>query len=76
MLPADNSKLQSSFGFTGGDPIPTHTLTFAAYEIIHVISEKRNRTDTLIFDSSIIKDEYRKDWNRHIRKRRSIFQAR
>ena len=38
--------------FTGGDPVAIHSLAFAAYEILHAISEKRdpNRID-LIFDS-------------------------
>jgi hypothetical protein len=45
--------------FTDGDPVAIHTLAFAAYEIIHVVSKKRdpNRRD-LLFDPLVIKDEY------------------
>jgi hypothetical protein len=60
--------------FTGGDPVAIHTLAFAAYEILHAISEKRdpNRVD-LIFDSAWIKDEHRRDWNQVIRKDANFF---
>jgi hypothetical protein len=60
--------------FTGGDPVAIHTLAFAAYEVLHAISEKRDphRID-LIFDSSWIKDEHRRDWNRVVRKDANFF---
>jgi len=48
--------------FADGDPVSIHTLAFAAYEIIHVIS-KKHRPRGLIFDSDVIKDEYRAEWN-------------
>jgi hypothetical protein len=49
--------------FNGGDPVAIHALAFAAYEVIHTISKKRNpyRRD-LLFDSLLIKDEYRKQF--------------
>ena len=60
--------------FRGGDPVATHTLAFAAYEILHHLSEKRdpNRRD-LLFDTATIKDEYRKNWNQHVRKEANFF---
>jgi hypothetical protein len=60
--------------FTDGDPVSVHTLAFAAYEIIHAISEKRDpcRRD-LLFDTLIIKDEYRRDWNAHVRRYANFF---
>jgi hypothetical protein len=60
--------------FNDGDPVSIHTLAFAAYEIIHAISEKRDpfRRD-LLFDTVLIKDEYRQDWNRHVRKHANFF---
>jgi hypothetical protein len=60
--------------FNDGDPVSVHTLAFAAYEIIHAISEKRDpsRRD-LLFDSLIIKDEYRRDWNAHVRRHANFF---
>ena len=43
--------------FNDGDLVAIHTLAFAAYEIIHVVSKKRNR----------IKNEYRSAWNKKIK---------
>jgi hypothetical protein len=60
--------------FNDGDPVSVHTLAFAAYEVIHAISEKRDpyRRD-LLFDSFNIKDEYRREWNAHIRSNANFF---
>jgi hypothetical protein len=60
--------------FTGGDPVAIHGLAFAAYEILHAISENRDpkRID-LIFDSALIEDERRGEWNRLIRKDANFF---
>jgi hypothetical protein len=60
--------------FCGGDPVVVHTLACAAYEIIHALSLQRhpNRRD-LLFDSDIIKDEYRKDWKDLLRKPANFF---
>jgi hypothetical protein len=60
--------------FQDADPIPVHTLAYAAYEIIHVLSKKRDPyRDTLIFDADMIKDEYRQDWNDKIKKGANFF---
>jgi hypothetical protein len=50
--------------FQGADPISIHTLAYAAYEIIHVLSKKQDQYRRgLIFDTDIIKDEHQRDWN-------------
>jgi hypothetical protein len=60
--------------FNGGDPVSVHTLAFAAYEIIHAISEKRDpsRRD-LLFDSALVKDEYRKEFNAMLKRHANFF---
>jgi hypothetical protein len=60
--------------FTGGDPIAIHTLAVAAYEVLHTLSKKRdpNRRD-LLFDSDHIKDEFRTDWIKLIKKHANFF---
>lgn len=60
--------------FQDADPVSVHTLAYAAYEIIHVLSEKRDKyRPTLIFDADMIKDEYVGDWNAKIRKSANFF---
>jgi hypothetical protein len=60
--------------FNDGDPVATHTLAFAAYEIIHVISKKRNpNRGDLLFDSMLINDEYRDQFNLGIKKHANFF---
>jgi len=49
--------------FEDGDPVSIHTLAFAAYEIVHVVSKKRNRQRDLLFDSRLIKDEGKTSWS-------------
>lgn len=75
-LEAARRQLQTaiSLWFSGGDSIAIHTLAFAAYEVIHAVSEKRdpNRRD-LLFDTALIKDEYRRDWNQLIRREANFF---
>jgi hypothetical protein len=55
--------------FNEGDPVSIHALAFAAYEVIHAVSKKRNpyRRD-LLFDSLVIKDEYRSQVNIYLKK--------
>jgi 5-methylthioribose kinase len=60
--------------FTGGEPVAVHTLAFAAYEILHHLSEKRDPTRRdLLFDTATVKDEYRKEWNQLVRKEANFF---
>lgn len=63
-----------SLWFSGGDPVAIHTLAFAAYDVIHTISAKRdpNRRD-LLFDTDWIKDEYRRDWHQRVRQEANFF---
>ena len=60
--------------FTEGDPVSVHTLAFAAYDVFHTVSKKRdpNRRD-LLFDTDYIKDEYRRDWHDLIEKNAHFF---
>lgn len=60
--------------FDEADPVSTHTLAFAAYEIFHSVSFHQNpyRRD-LLFDTDWIKDEFRRDWNKHIRREANFF---
>ncbi len=55
--------------FNEGDPVSIHALAFAAYEVIHAVSKKRNpyRRD-LLFNSLVIKDEYRSQVNIYLKK--------
>jgi hypothetical protein len=60
--------------FQDADPVPVHTLAYAAYEIIHVLSKKHDPyRDTLIFDADMIKEEYLRDWNKKIRESANFF---
>lgn len=60
--------------FANGDPVSTHTLAVAAYEVVDVVGKKKdpNRRD-LLFDTIMIKDEYRKEWIAHIKKEANFF---
>jgi hypothetical protein len=60
--------------FAGDDPISAHALAFAAYEVIHTVSKKRNKyRRDLLFDTDWIKDEYRSDWNITLKKEAYFF---
>src|SRR5712692_10574841 len=55
--------------FNEGDPVAVHALAFAAYEVIHAVSKKRNPTRRdLLFDSVLIRDEYRSRFNIGLKK--------
>ena len=60
--------------FTGGDPVSIHTLAYAAYEVIHAVSKQLNpnRRD-LLFDSFVVKDEYRAEFNILLKKHANFF---
>jgi hypothetical protein len=60
--------------FNGDDPVSIHTLACAAYEIIHVVSQAKNRwRHDLLFDTLTIKDEYRGEWNKRIKQPANFF---
>jgi hypothetical protein len=48
--------------FNNGDPVATHALAFASYEVLHAVSKKRdpNRMP-LLFDSPLLKEEFRSE---------------
>jgi hypothetical protein len=75
-LDAARRQLQTAITlwFAGGDPVSIHTLAYAAYEIIHAVSKQRNpgRRD-LLFDSALIKDQYRRQWAESIKKHANFF---
>jgi hypothetical protein len=58
--------------FTGGDPVAIHTLAAAAHEIIHRLFKLKG-LHGLMFDTDIIKDEYRSDWAKLIKAPASFF---
>jgi hypothetical protein len=60
--------------FNGSDPVATHALAFASYEVLHAVSKKRdpNRMP-LIFDSSFIKEEFRSEINIALKKNAYFF---
>jgi hypothetical protein len=75
-LDAARRQLQTAITlwFSNGDPVSIHTLTYAAYEIIHSLSKKKNpgRRD-LFFDSFVVKDEYRDQFNVFIKRHANFF---
>src|ERR1700730_9274983 len=60
--------------FQNGDAVSIHTLAFAAYEVIHFISINRDKyRRDLPFDSDLIKDEHRAEFNKIIRSQANFF---
>ncbi|MBB4370108.1 hypothetical protein GGD63_002901 [Bradyrhizobium sp. cir1] len=60
--------------FRSGDAVSIHTLAFAAYEVIHFISIHRDKyRRDLLFDSDLIKDEHRAEFNKLIRSPANFF---
>lgn len=60
--------------FRDADPVSIHTLAYAAYEIIHTVSKKRNPArDPLIFDSDLVKEEYRSRVNIRLKEHANFF---
>jgi hypothetical protein len=49
------------------------SLAYAAYEVIHVLSREANRTHTLIFDSDLIRDDFRSEFNKLVKKAPNFF---
>lgn len=58
--------------FANGDHISIHTLACAAHQIIHDINTHKKGPD-LIFNSSIIKSERRKEWINSLKKEMNFF---
>lgn len=58
--------------FNDGDTVSIYTLSHAAYEVIHNFT-KKSRSRDLLFDTLIIKDEYRKQFNSMLREPANFF---
>jgi hypothetical protein len=75
-LEAAQRQLQTAIvlWFNGGDPVSIHALVYAAYEIIHAVSKRLNpnRRD-LLFDSRVIKDQHRSEFNLLLKKHANFF---
>lgn len=54
--------------FYDKDQVSIHTLSFAAYEIIHDVSRKKGRKQTLIFDTPFVKKQYRGSWSAAVKR--------
>ena len=75
-LDAARRQLQTAvtLWFTGGDPVSTHALAYAAYENLHAVSKKRNpNRHDLLFDLAVIKEESRKEVNAMIKRHANFF---
>ncbi len=58
--------------FDDDNPVSIHTLACSAHQIIHDINRKMGERD-LIYDSQIIKDEFRKEINKRLKKDYNYF---
>ena|ERR1700730_3966433 len=58
--------------FDDDDPIAIHTLTAAAHDIIHTLF-RRKGLKNLLFDSKLIKDNFRAEWVRGIKANANFF---
>jgi hypothetical protein len=60
--------------FVGGDAVSIHTLAYAAYEIIHAVSKRLNpERRLLLFDTKVVKEEYRSEFNVLLKKHANFF---
>src|SRR5882757_10177397 len=58
--------------FQDGDPVAIHALLAAAHEIIHRLYRNKGLRN-LMFDNELIKDEYRKEFAKSMKKAPSFF---
>jgi hypothetical protein len=58
--------------FHDADPVSIHTLVFASHEIIHRLFKRQGGKD-LLFDSSRIKEEFKKEFNIRLKKWSAFF---
>lgn len=61
-----------SLWFNDDDTVSIHTLACSAHQIVHDINQQRGGRD-LIYDSLIIKDEYRREANRLLKEPYNFF---
>ena len=73
-LDAARRQLRTALGlwFADGDPVSIHTLLAAAHEIIHRLYRNKGLVN-LVFDTDLIKDEYRGEFARRIKEAPSFF---
>ncbi|MCX5892815.1 MAG: hypothetical protein NTW80_07575 [Deltaproteobacteria bacterium] len=58
--------------FNNGDSVSIHTLASSAHQIVHDINHQRGGRD-LLYDSLILKDEYRRQWINHLKQHHNFF---
>ncbi len=61
-----------SLWFSNGDPVSIHTLACSAHQIVHEINQKKGGRD-LVYDSLVIKDEYRREANKFFKQAYNFF---
>jgi hypothetical protein len=61
-----------SLWFNNGDTVSIHTLTCSAHQIVHDIN-RRNTGRDLLYDSLIIKDEYRREAVNNLKQEYNFF---
>jgi hypothetical protein len=65
---------QSKMWFYDADPVSTHALAYAAYEVVHDVSKARNpNREDLLFDSKHIKPEQREEFIRSFKDAANFF---
>jgi hypothetical protein len=75
-LEAGRRQLQTAIKlwFADGDPVSIHTLAYAAYEIIHVVSKKRNPSRRqLLFDNALVRKDKQREWADIVKKHANWF---
>jgi hypothetical protein len=58
--------------FMNGDPVSIHALSYAAHEIIHRLFRVQGGSD-LLFDTTLVKDEYRKEFTKQLKEDANFF---
>jgi hypothetical protein len=61
-----------SLWFSDGDSVSIHTLACSAHQLVHDINQKIGGRD-LLYDSLVIKDEYRREANKIFKKAYNFF---
>ena len=59
--------------FNDKDPVSIHTLAYTSCDVIHTLSEKRGRKQTLIFDTELVNNENRKEYRIAVRAAGNFF---
>jgi len=74
-IDAASSQLDTAIAlwFHDQDPVSVHTLAAAAYQITHDIKRHRGIDHDLLYDSRMVKDEYRKEWMTAMKKAQNFF---